>query len=112
MASRDKYRATTPGHLGNTKAKPKPDFARDIGCLKAKDLGYMGPCVECTLPKCLEDKESITQAKKRAKDANVVRLFRDGKSAEEIAKMLGIGYSTVQLALKRLRWKKSKDVSE
>jgi len=67
---------------------------RDRGC------EYFPSCLNCPLPKCLEDEPRGQQRlRMRARRTRMVELRQMGKSVKEIAELFGVSKRTVQRAL-------------
>lgn len=71
---------------------------RDEGC------EVYSACLECPLPRCLEEVPRGRQRLKvRLRAARMAELRREGKSVAAIAGLFGVSIRTVQRALKEAR---------
>ena len=69
---------------------------RDRGC------EFFPACLNCPLPKCLEDEPRGQQRlRMAARKRRMVELRQVGKSVREIAGLFGVSKRTVQRALRR-----------
>ena len=68
---------------------------RDEGC------EFFPSCLNCPLPKCVEDEPRGQQRlRMAARKRRMAELRRRGKSVKEIAELFGVSRRTVQRALK------------
>jgi hypothetical protein len=68
---------------------------RDEGC------EFFGSCLNCPLPKCVEDEPRGQQRlRMAARRRKIVELRRAGKTVKEIAGLFGVSKRTVQRALR------------
>jgi len=68
---------------------------RDEGC------EVFGSCLNCPLPRCVEEEPRGQQRLRlAARDRRVVELRRSGKSVKDIAGLFGVSRRTVERALK------------
>ncbi len=69
---------------------------RDEGC-------HLYPsCLECPLPHCIYDEESgLRRRHKRARDQEVLHLYRQGQQAAELARRFGISERSVYRIVRR-----------
>jgi hypothetical protein len=83
---------------------PQPDLPpehcqyRDEGC-------YLYPsCLECPLPCCIYDDpsgEGLRRRHKRARDQEVLHLYRQGQPAAELARSFGISERSIYRIVRR-----------
>jgi DNA-binding CsgD family transcriptional regulator len=73
---------------------------RDEGC------EFFPSCLNCPLPKCVEDEPRGQQRlRMAARKRRMAELRRRGKSVKEIAELFGVSSRTVQRALKNQKLK-------
>jgi DNA-binding CsgD family transcriptional regulator len=73
---------------------------RDEGC------EFFPSCLNCPLPKCVEDEPRGQQRlRMAARKRRMTELRRIGKSVKEIAELFGVSRRTVQRALKNKKLK-------
>ena len=73
---------------------------RDEGC------EFFPSCLNCPLPKCVEDEPRGQQRlRMAARKRRMEELRRRGKSVKEIAELFGVSRRTVQRALKNKKLK-------
>jgi len=93
-------KGSLPGHFEGQEKKADPSHVpKDKGCEKAKELGYYGPCTECTIDPCLEEGGAFWRAKILKRDGIIVDMIQEGKSVKEIAEQLGVSIRTVERTL-------------
>lgn len=68
---------------------------RDVGCAKAKKLGYNGPCLECPFEKCLETLDVIRKKIPVSAYPEIRGLREQGKSIKEIAERFNASIKTI-----------------
>jgi len=74
---------------------------RDEGC------EVFGSCLNCPLPRCLEEEPRGQQRLRLAvRNKRMVELRQGGKSVKEIAGLFGVSRRTVERALKNQRLKR------
>ena len=85
------------GEMTRASIDLSPELATplDIGCVRAKMLGYNGKCVSCPFSKCLED-TSYAITTKLVRNLGIIKLNQAGIGYVNIAKQLGMSPRMVQ----------------
>jgi transposase-like protein len=84
--------------MSQTRPDLPPEYLhyRDEGC-------HLYPsCLECPLPRCIYDEEpGLRRRYKRARDQEVLRLYRQGRPAAELARRFGVSERSIYRILRR-----------
>lgn len=93
-------KASLPGDFEVAKDRVDPTHTyKDEGCRKARELGYHGPYLECTIDPCLEDiYGAVSKVKKQVRDSEILEAIKDDKSTKDVARQFGVCQRTVQRA--------------
>lgn len=78
----------------------------DSGCQQATNyLGYQSSCLLCPFPKCILDKPGVgfARAKKAIRNEEIIKLFKEGISIPDLARVFDVSKRTIQRAVKKGR---------
>ena len=79
-------------------------FYEDKGCYWARKQGYIGKCIACPFPECLEEIHQRGGLKKR--NERIQELHKQGKTQVAIAKMYNLSIETIYAIIHNKSWSK------